>query len=573
MARTADRYLKKRQKKVNRREFKAGNYLRLSKDSDYTGSDSLENQKKLAREYVDRFEDIVLIKEYVDDGKTGTNFSRPAFFRLIADLKEGIINCVIVKDLSRFGRDYIEAGNYIEKVFPFMNVRFISILDRYDSADPGCDKELFLISLKNLMHEMYAKDISKKIGSTYRMKHEKGAFYRSSKIPYGYKMDNSNTKYCIDENAAAIVRQIFYQYSIGKTKYAISQYLYKNKVMPPFQYYQTGRIYRNDEDEIKAWSLSTLDRMLTNPVYLGNVIRHKTEQSFSEGKAPHVVPESEQIFIKGTHEAIINEIVFNKVQERMNAVKDKYILNRSQEDAENYITMIEPDVFHGKIFCGSCKANMVRTGVYPRENRKIDPYKVYRCGRHRVLPECCDTRFIEEKELCDILYMSIQKQISLMKGFRSFLEKEEKASFERRLKSIMQEKEKLINRKLLAEQEYMRMYSQYVAGELGAVEFRRFRNVHQENMELDKKHQKGLEQEEKRIKKSISMLKKLIDEWIKFDHTSHLTQDMIEICVERIEVFQDKRIEIRFRHQDCFTLMDEWREAHADDYGTISAAF
>lgn len=560
MARTADRYLKREKEKVGKQAFKAANYVRLSKDSDYTGSDSLENQKKLAREYVDRFDDIVLIKEYVDDGKTGTNFARPAFSRLIADIKAGIINCVIVKDLSRFGRDYIEAGNYIEKVFPFMNVRFISIVDRYDSADPGCDKELLLISLKNLMHEMYAKDISKKVGSTYRMKHEKGAFYRSSKVPYGYKMNESNKNYCIDETAAAIVRQIFYQYSQGKTKYAISQYLYKTKVMPPFQYYETGRIYRDDEDEIKAWSLSTLDRMLTNPVYLGNVIRHKTEQSLSEGKISHVVPESEQILIKGTHEAIIDETVFYKVQERLNAVKEKYILNQSREDSENYITMIEPDVFQGKIFCGSCKANMVRTGVYPRADRKIDLCKVYRCSRHRVLPQCCDTRCIEEKELCDILYMSIQKQITLMKGFKIFLEREEKASFESRLKNILQEKEKLNNRKLLAEREYMRLYSQYVSGELGLAEFQKFRGTYQENKELDRHHQEELEKEEKRIKKSMSALKKLMEEWLKFDQSSNLTKDMIEICVKRIEVFQDKRIEIIFRHQDCFMLLDEWRK-------------
>lgn len=560
MARTADRYLKKGKEKVNRQAFMAGNYVRLSKDSDFTGSDSLENQKKLAREYVDRFDDIVLIKEYVDDGKTGTNFARPAFSRLIADIKAGIINCVIVKDLSRFGRDYIEAGNYIEKVFPFMDVRFISIVDRYDSADPGCDKELLLISLKNLMHEMYAKDISKKIGSTYRMKHEKGVFYRSSKIPYGYKMNDCNTNYCIDETAAAIVRQIFYQYSQGKTKYAISQYLYENKVLPPLQYYQTGRLYRKEGDEIKAWGMSTLNRMLTNPVYLGNVIRHKTEQCLSEGKESHIVPESEQILIKHTHEAIIDEAVFLKVQERLKIVKEKYTMNRTSKVPENSSSMIESDVFHGKIFCGSCKSNMVRTGVYPKADRKRQPYKVYRCCRNRALPDCCDTRFIEEKELCDILYMSIQKQISLIKGFKIFLERENKTSFESRLKNILQEKEKLNNRKLLAEREYMRVYSQYVSGELGLAEFQKFRGTYQENKELDRHHQEDLEKEEKRIKKSRSALKKLMEEWLKFDKLSNLTKDMIEICVKRIEVFQNKRIEIIFQHQDCFILLDEWRK-------------
>lgn len=139
------------------------------------------------------------MREYVDDGKTGTDFSRQAFSRMIADLKAGMINCVVVKDLSRFGREYIEAGNYIEKVFPFLGVRFISIVDRYDSADENCSRELLLISLRNLMHEMYAKDISRKVGSTFRMKQEKRIFYRSSTIPYGYQMNESGTNYVICE--------------------------------------------------------------------------------------------------------------------------------------------------------------------------------------------------------------------------------------------------------------------------------------------------------------------------------------------------------------------------------------
>lgn len=173
MARTADRYKKNTiVPKETPQIYCVGNYLRLSVDSDYTGSDSLQNQRKLAQEYVSRYHDLNIVREYVDDGKTGTDFSRPAFSRMIADLKAGIINCVIVKDLSRFGREYIEAGNYIEKVFPFLGVRFISIVDRYDSADANCSRELLLISLKNLMHEMYAKDISKKVGSTFRIKQE-----------------------------------------------------------------------------------------------------------------------------------------------------------------------------------------------------------------------------------------------------------------------------------------------------------------------------------------------------------------------------------------------------------------
>ena len=314
MARTADRYLKKTVKtEAAPKIYDVGNYLRLSVDSDYTGSDSLQNQRKLAQEYVRECPDLNIVREYVDDGKTGTDFSRPAFTRMIADLKAGIINCVLVKDLSRFGREYIEAGNYIEKVFPFLGVRFISIVDRYDSADANCSRELLLISLKNLMHEMYAKDISKKVGSTFRMKQEKGMFYRSATIPYGYKMNESGTNYIICEQTAPIVREIFKQCSKGISNYSISRWLYDNHVYTPQQFAWTGNVYRKPEEELKIWHCSTIKRILENPVYIGRVIRHKSEQSFFVGKKASPVPEQEQIIIENNHEPIIEKSLFEIV--------------------------------------------------------------------------------------------------------------------------------------------------------------------------------------------------------------------------------------------------------------------
>lgn len=290
MARTANRYLNEISKeKEIKTVYRAGSYLRLSVDSDYTGSDSLENQRKLAREYADKCPDIMIVKEYVDNGKTGTNFSRPAFFCMMEDLKQGTINCVIVKDLSRFGREYIEAGNYIEKVFPFLGVRFISVVDRYDSMDADCDRELLLLALKNLMHEMYAKDISKKIRAAFQVRWEKKIFRRASNIPYGYQMDEENKNYCVDEKAAAIVREIYAQYSEGESKYSISHWLYEHRVVNPQQYQETGNIFALEGNELKSWSTKTIQRILKSPVYVGKILMHQTEQNLSEDKRNSVV--------------------------------------------------------------------------------------------------------------------------------------------------------------------------------------------------------------------------------------------------------------------------------------------
>lgn len=555
MARTADRYLKKTVKtKAAPKIFDVGNYLRLSVDSDYTGSDSLQNQRKLAQEYVRGCPDLNIVREYVDDGKTGTDFSRPAFTRMIADLKAGIINCVLVKDLSRFGREYIEAGNYIEKVFPFLGVRFISIVDRYDSADANCSRELLLISLKNLMHEMYAKDISKKVGSTFRMKQEKGMFYRSATIPYGYKMNESGTNYIICEQTAPIVREIFKQCSKGISNYAISRWLYDNHVYTPQQYAWTGNVYRKPEEELKIWHSSTIKRILENPVYIGRVIRHKSEQSFFVGKKASPVPEHEQIIIENNHEPIIEKPMFEIVQKILSQTKSK----KAESVCERQTVVFEKNVFQGKLFCGSCKASMVRVGSYRSVNGVKEQYKIFKCSTHRNHCDLCDTRWIAEDLLCDILYATIRKHLSLIKGIKKQIEKDIRYSFEENLKQTEWKRQKIVSTKNLLEQEYMQKYSDYAEGSISQAAFLQYKSTYHEKMELCGKQENVCTKEEKRIKKCQAALQKLLSDWLCFQNTRKLTETMVEICVDRIELFTDNRVEIKLRYQDCFELLENW---------------
>lgn len=555
MARTADRYLKKAvpAKKILKK-YDVGNYLRLSVDSDYTGSDSLENQRRLAHEFVSRHPDLNIVREYVDDGKTGTDFSRPAFSRMMADLKAGLINCVIVKDLSRFGREYIEAGNYIEKVFPFLGVRFISIVDRYDSADENCDRELLLISLKNLMHEMYAKDISKKVGSTFRMKQEKGIFYRSATIPYGYQMNESGTNYVICKQTAPIVQEIFRQCSEGISNYTISRWLYQNHIQTPGQYFQSGSVYRKEADELKLWHYSTIKRMLENPVYIGNIIRHKSEQSFFSGKKVSLVPEQEQIVIENNHEPIIDRQMFEDVQRILSQPKGR----KCELSSGKQLVSFDKNIFQGKLFCASCKANMVRVNKYRIINGKKEQYKTFQCSTHRNYNDLCDTRNIAENVLCDILYATIQKHLSFIKGIKKLVQKNVQYSFEEKLKQTESKKQKVINLKNCLEQEYMRTYSDYAEGCVSQAVFLQYKDVYHEKIELYKEQEKKCVKEEKGIKKCQTALQKLVSDWLCFQNAKKLTETMVEICIERIEIFADNRVEVKLKYQDCFNDCEKY---------------
>lgn len=555
MARTADRYLKKTVKtEAAPKIYDVGNYLRLSVDSDYTGSDSLQNQRKLAQEYVRECPDLNIVREYVDDGKTGTDFSRPAFTRMIADLKAGIINCVLVKDLSRFGREYIEAGNYIEKVFPFLGVRFISIVDRYDSAEANCSRELLLISLKNLMHEMYAKDISKKVGSTFRMKQEKGMFYRSATVPYGYKMNESGTNYIICEQTAPIVREIFKQCSQGISNYAISRWLYDNHVYTSQQYIWSGNVYKKPEEELKIWHCSTIKRILKNPVYIGRVVRHKSEQSFFVGKKASPVPEHEQIVIENNHEPIIEKPMFEIVQKILSQTKGK----KTESTCERQSVVFDRNVFQGKLFCGSCKANMVRVGAYRSVNGVKEQYRIFKCSTHRNHCDLCDTRWIAEDLLCDILYGTIRKHLSLIKGIKKQIEKDIRYSFEENLKQTEWKRQKVVGTKNLLEQEYMQKYSDYAEGNISQAAFLQYKSTYHEKMELYGKQENVCVKELKRTKKCQTALQKLLSDWLCFQNTRKLTETMVEICVDRIELFTDNKVEIKLKYQDCFELLENW---------------
>ena len=362
MARTANRssIFKEANRKIT---SKAGLYLRLSMDSDYTGSDSIESQRLLALEYEKDHQNLEIVREYVDDGFSGAVFYRPAFDRMMLDLKSGDINCVIVKDLSRFGRSYLEAGNYIEKVFPCMQVRFISITDRYDSTDPKSERQLLMISLKNLINDLYVKDLSKKIGSVYKMKQEEGVFYRSATIPYGYKMNESGEGYIEDGPAAEIVKRIFERYQKGNSIYEIVRLLEQEHIATPKQYRNTGRVLVEQDDETNHWQASTVKRILQNRVYVGDIVRHKSEQSLYTGVKCHKVSNEEQQILRNCHLGIIDNEVYEAIQQKLDQTQELYKEYRKVEKEKESDFLFEQNVFVGYV------NRQCRFGIFARRSR------------------------------------------------------------------------------------------------------------------------------------------------------------------------------------------------------------
>ena len=277
-----------------RKSFRVALYARLSVELKSRPSESIANQLSILREFIKDKAEFAEYHEYVDSAVSGTSFDRPAFGQMMDDVREGKISCIIVKDMSRFGRDYIEASNYIETIFPFLGVRFISVSDHFDTEAEFNQNKALEIALKNLVNDMYAKDISKRVSVSRRLDMERGKF-TGSNAPYGYKVDSGDAlrKYVIDRDAAAVVRQIFELAADGVTLREIAKALQEYRLALPGDYLKTGNLYVEEGAEAKAWYPGTISNILKNQAYIGNMVQGKRRTSLYDNEARHATDEND----------------------------------------------------------------------------------------------------------------------------------------------------------------------------------------------------------------------------------------------------------------------------------------
>ena len=303
--------------------YHAAIYVRLSKEDgavashEKTESNSIANQKSLIRDFLKNKNDIEVVQEYVDDGFSGSNFERPAFQMMLEDIKKGKIDCVVTKDLSRFGREYIDSGMYIERLFPAMGVRFIAINDGIDSGEAKSQSDEIIIPFKNLINDAYCRDISIKIRSHLEIKRKQGDVITAF-VPYGYKKnDKDKHKLEIDVYAANVVKDIFRMKLHGKSQDAIACELNSSGILPPAEYKaSTGSNYQTcfKTKEKSEWTSVMVRRILTNEVYIGNLVQGKQTTPNHKVKKTIIKEKCEWIRIEKNHEPVITDRDFEVVQ-------------------------------------------------------------------------------------------------------------------------------------------------------------------------------------------------------------------------------------------------------------------
>lgn len=328
--------VKKWEKNSIQKIYRVALYIRLSAfNGGDKNSDTAKTQELLLRRFIEGKTCFSLFSVYVDNGESGVNFKRDGFERMMEDVREGLVDCIIVKDLSRFGRNYIEVGEYLEKIFPFLGVRFIAVNDGIDTDNPASFDYLSL-HLKSLVNEMYARDISAKIGTVLHEKQERGEFI-GAWAAYGYqRSEEDKHRLVIDEKTAPVVRDIFTWRLAGFRYGDIVRKLTEREIPSPSQYrYMQGLVHHKRFTKT-PWRVETIKWIMENEVYLGHTVQGRRKESLFLGEERKSLPKNKWIVVKNTHEPIVDPLIFSRVQQ-LNRVKMKEKNNSQVKSKEGNI--------------------------------------------------------------------------------------------------------------------------------------------------------------------------------------------------------------------------------------------
>ena len=531
--------------------FPTAIYVRLSiensgKDDD---GDSIANQISFCKAYLAEHTDLKLYDIYEDNGEKGTNFDRPEFKRMMDDIRSGKVKCVLVKDLSRFGRDYIEAGEYLEKIFPFMGIRFISITDGYDSLNCDDAESALMIPLKNMINDVYAKDISRKIITSFRARQEKGEFLPAF-APYGYvKSKKVAYRYEIDQETAPYVRMIFEWKAEGVSHNEICKRLNDMGAVTPARRKVDLGIWRAEKYKHTVWHGRTIIDIMKNPTYTGCIVYGRIPKSLYEGIKMHRAPEEEWRYVPDAHEPIISQELFDKVQKMFADRAEKF---KAKMDENAPLRELVTNHFKGKIYCGDCGKRM--RFVKPTDKRyPVDQdHAVYVCGGYLDSGYSrCSRHSIRYPVVADAVLIAIKMQLELalkqeqlirqMRG--SAREKNLIDKYVGQINYLSQELKKL-NGKREA------LFENFAEGILDEAEYQFAKKKYDdEAAEIEKKLTV-----EKAKKVQLDDILSLSNEWLvaihKAENVTEIDVGLVKHMISAVKIFEDNRVEVELNFGD-----------------------
>lgn len=521
-------------------------------DGEDSESYTIKNQKALIESFLENKPNVLIEDYYIDDGYTGTNFERPGFKRLMQDIVNGRINGIVVKDLSRLGRNHKEVGKYIEEIFPIYNIRIISVNDNVDSyLDPESISSL-IVPVKNLMNENYSRDLSKKVASAYETMAKNGQFVAGTS-PYGYMFDPDDKHHLIiDSNEVNTVKRIFEMALSGKGRPTICQYLNDNGILCRKEIQRRKKRKLTLEPfEIKSeylWSTSTIGRMLHNEVYIGNLVQLKTTRATFGGNKFITKEKKDCVRSENTHEAIISKDDFDKVQK---LIERNTKGNRSTPSIENY------SIFRGVLKCADCGRAMTKQ----EDTRGKRQLSNYFCMSYLQVSKSCSPHKIKTSDLENTVLEAIQLQVKLVieleKSLSKLYFKNNQSSIENEYKNNVKIAELKISN--LKEQK-RKSYEEWKFDKLEKNEFMKI----SEEIDSDiKKLNDDIDLYTSTYKENIKRIRKN-DYWIgHYKRNRKIKKITREVLIELIDVIyvrKDGTLDIKFKYQDEYVNLVKYLE-------------
>ncbi len=554
--------------------FYVAMYLRLSREDSDVGSivdsgssgntevifraesNSIGSQRELIRSFIREQEDMELFDCYADDNYSGSNFERPEFKRMISDIEAGRVNCVIVKDLSRFGRDYIETGRYLDQVFPALGVRFIALTDRYDSFSADAGERNIVLPVKNFINDSYCRDISIKVKSQLAVKRRKGECLAAFAV-YGYqKSAEDRNRLLVDDYAAGIVHRIFAWKIEGMAVSAIAEKLNDLHILSPKEYKKSlglnyrGGFYKGSDSK---WSSPSVRRILTNEVYLGHLVQGRTERINYKVKKCVEKPEEEWIRVENMHEPIISADDFAIVQ---NLLKSDGRISPGKKAVSPFV---------GLLFCGDCGEQMVR-----RRNCYKETEKVYYICSTKNRGDGCSRHSIEEKVLKELVVTAIRRYANdFLKQEQLFAQARER---EANLQAIISYNREITRLKKEQDKYYSLcagLYEDLRTGVITKEEFERLHGEFQKKVENLSAAEERQEQLVREMFKSGVLSAGRLAAFKDSLELREIDRHTLASLVKKIRVYEGKQIEIEFYFTDQYQAMKDFHSEVCLDTLTV----
>ena len=523
-------------------------YIRLSVENNgHETDDSLKTQIELVESFIREHDDLYLMDTYVDNGVSGAKFDRPEFVRMMDDVKSGRVRCIVVKDLSRFGRDYLETGYYLETIFPLLNVRFIAITDQYDSTRPE-DKNSIAVPIKNLVNAMYAKDYSRK-QEVFRDMCKASGRVMGINAPYGYNFSEETKRLEIDQEVAPFVRMIFAWALSGVARLKIARRMQIIGAPTPAKH--------DNWDIENKWEDSTIKNILYNPAYAGFHVMGKSKVSLYQNISPTRLKRDEWIYFPDFHEPYITMDDY----EKLDAMFEKIQKEREERlKIRKEIRKQMPDVFKGKVFCADCGRQMnYGRGSHHRGYKDIS-FQYYRCRYSKEYAKCSNKKIQQNflkivvmDQIRNLIQAVCDKDKVLKAAQKQFRQPGKMNPIERKI-SRLAEKERILDEKLL------KAYMDYADKLLDEEDYQLVKTKLAGDKEKVLLQKEELQRRLTDMNKSVAQFQGLAKRLDQYLDVQEFDERLVKELVNKILVSDDGRVEIEFSCSDVFqnVLIDEY---------------